>query len=371
MKLALIDGVWTLDGTAYEARDAALDAAVVGVPAKQRVMPGALRFWIPASSPDPEGGLVTADVVREIATELNASVHPRPIDGGSEDAPTHEFGYRGDVPANGWVHRAVVADVGGEPMMFLECEVLESVAPMLMQGRIAFSSVHVEWPDASADGETMGSAVLVSLGLTNRPANTNLPPIKSVRNGRTFAHVVMRAVPVGVPMADAKETPPASTEKAAPEAAKAAPTPEEMLAMIQDLQAQIAALKGDNAALEAARSAATAEIAELRSSMPADDAEAKAVAAVETALREGRFASSRKASYLVVARASLPLFEKQMAELPPLGQRVVLRSEAKPAESQKSIADEALEAAAKHYPEGPAREAFITRSKARFASKGA
>lgn len=377
MKLALIDGAWTLDGAAYEARDEALSASVAGVPEKARVMPGSSWVWIPASSPEPTGP-VTAEAVQAMADELNASTHPRPIDGGSEDSPTHAYAERGDVPANGWAHRAAVAEVNGAPMVFFQCEVVSNVAPLLSSGRLAFSSIHARFP-LKEDGEADSArAELVSLGLTNHPANTDLPPITVVRGGRTFAHVVTRAMSAGVcRMADKKEAPPAAKEPAV-EVKKAAPTPEEMVAMIEELTARIATLEGEkeamsseNKALEAARSAATAEIAELRSSMPADDAEAKAVAAVETALREGRFASSRKASYLVVARASLPLFEKQMAELPPLGQRVVLRSEAKPAESQKSIADEALESAAKHYPEGPAREAFITRSKARFASKGA
>ena len=371
MTLTVIDGVWTLDGEPFESRDAALDAAVAGVPTKARVMPGSSRFWIPASSADEAGGMITDATVHEMAAELNASTHPRPIDGGSEDAPTHEYGTRGDVPANGWAHRAAVAEVDGHPMMFLECEVLSSIAPLLREGRIAYSSVHVEWPRVEGSEDAYGPAVLVSLGLTNRPANTNLPPIQSVRNGRTFAHVVTRAVPVGVSMmAKEKEAPPAA-EKPAAEAMKMAPTVEELLVMIQELQAKVAEMEGEKVALEAARDVLAAQLVEARA-VPARDADADALADVDAAMRDGRFSERQKVAMVAMRKASKAVFDSTIALMPVLGARSTVRSEVNPPTAHATAAingeEAALTLALGAIPEHE-RAAFVLRQKARIAAR--
>ncbi len=371
MTLTVIDGVWTLDGEPFESRDAALDAAVSSVPTKARVMPGSSRFWIPASSADEAGGMITDATVYEMAAELNASTHPRPIDGGSDDAPTHEYGMRGDVPANGWAHRAAVADVDGHPMMFLECEVLATVAPLLWEGRIAYSSVHVEWPRVEGSEDAYGPAVLVSLGLTNRPANTNLPPIQSVRNGRTFAHVVTRAVPVGVSkMAKEKEAPPAA-EKPAAEATKAEPTMAEVMAMLEEAMARIAALEGEKVALEAARDVLASQLVEARA-VPVRDADADALADVDAAMRDGRFSERQKVAMVAMRKASKSVFDSTIALMPVLGTRSTVRSEVNPPTAHATAAingeEAALTLALGAIPEHE-RSAFVLRQKARVAAR--
>lgn len=371
MSLVFASGAWSLGDTVFETRDEALDAAVRGVAEKSRVMPGSWRFWIPASSADTDNGAITDATVREMAAQLNASKHPRPIDGGSDDAPTHEFGHRGDVPATGWVHRAVVADVDGVPMMFLECEVLASIAPLIEQGRIAFSSVHVEWPYLDAETDERGPAELVSLGLTNRPANTNLPPIKSVRNGRTFAHVVMRAVPVGVSkMAETKAAPPAA-DKPADEAAKAEPTMAEVMAKLDEALARIEALEGEKVALEAARDVLSSQLIEARA-VPARDADAEAVADVDAAMREGRFGERQKVAMVAMRKASKAVFDATVKLMPVMGTRSTAPAEVKPATAHAEAASDGAEAelrmASEAYPPGE-REAFIARQKARIAAR--
>ena len=370
MSLVFAAGKWSLGDAVFESRDEALDAAVRGVPEKSRVMPGSWRFWIPASSADAEGGAITDATVLEMAAQLNASNHPRPIDGGADDAPTHEFGYRGDVPATGWVHRAVIAEVDGAPMMFLECEVLASIAPLIEQGRIAFASVHVEW-EYDPETKESGPAFLASLGLTNRPANTNLPPIKSVRNGRTFAHVVMRAVPVGVSkMAEQKAAPPAA-DKSADEAAKAEPTMAEVMAKLDEALARIEALEGEKVALEAARDVLSSQLIEARAGT-ARDADAEAEADVNAAMREGRFGERQKTAMVAMRKASKAVFDSTVALMPVMGTRSTAPAEVKPATAHAEAASDGAEAELRMASEAlpfDQREAFIARQKARIAAR--
>ena len=378
MSLVFYQGVWSIEGKHFDSRDAALDAAVRGVAEKPRVMPGSSRFWIPSGSADKNGGKITSADIVDMAMGLNASSHPRPIDGASDDAPTHEFGYRGDVPATGWVHRAVIAEVDGEPMMFLECEVLSSVAPLIEQGRIAFASVHVEWPYADAARTQRGPAELVSLGLTNRPANTNLPPIYSERNGRTFAHVVMRAVPVGVSkMAEQKAAPPAA-DKPADEAAKAEPTMAEVMAKLDEALARIAALEGEKVALEAARDVLSSQLIEARAGT-ARDADAEAESDVNAAMREGRFGERQKPAMIRMRARSKLVFDETIALMPVMGTRSTAPAEVKPATAHAEARSAGIDAEAEmrmaaewsgvHSP--GEREAFLVRQQKRIdARKG-
>ena len=373
MSAVSVRGEWSFDGASVT-RDAALDAAVRGVPEKLRVMPGGERFWLPASSPE-ESGPVTGECIHSMACELNASTHPRPIDGGAGDSPTHAYAERGDVPATGWVHRAVVADVDGAPMLFLECEVLSSVAPLVREGRIAFTSIHAEIPREEGGELDSSGAVLVSLGLTNRPANEGLPPAMVVRGARTFAHVVTRAVALaGVCRMADKEAPPAAKDKPVEEVKKAEPTTAELLTRIEELEAKLSAAMGENEALSAMRDALSAEVTEARAAAPARDAEREAVEAVDTAVREGRFGKRQRDAMLVVARKDLEVFRASMFKLPKLGETTILRSEVKPAESLtvagQSAEVAALHEAATHRPEAE-RAAFITRGMARITARKA
>jgi len=362
-------GSWSVGDVAYETRDEALDAAITGVPAKPFIMPGSSRFWIPATSPE-SSGPVTAEAICAMVEELNASTHPRPIDGGSTDAPTHEYAERGDVPATGWIHRGVVAEVDGSIEAFLESEVMAPVAPFIREGRIAFSSIHAEFAVDAEGVAVASSARLVSLGLTNRPANTSLPPITAVRDGRNVAHVVTRARLAGVSQMAAEKVSAVAPPPDAPEEKKSAEmTMAEVMAKITEQDARIAALEGENASLSAARDALASELSVQRSATGADEAAAE----VEAAFVAGKFSASVKPAMLTCARQSLSVFRATVA-LMPSRSRVVRSAEAEPARvSVTSEAATVVEAAALELVRGAMTadeaKAFQERRAARLAAK--
>jgi hypothetical protein len=180
---------------ALEVVSAAASIASRGAVLRTDGEPDGVWRWLDATAEEDEpinGARISEVTVWELASSLNASSKPAPINGGgAEDgyvtSEPHGDARNGDGahPANGWAHAAVVVYAAdGRPHLYLWCELIESVAKEVDRGRLAFGSVFFAFEKVDeVDNFAAVGAVLISHALTNDPAVTTLSP-GSERSGR-------------------------------------------------------------------------------------------------------------------------------------------------------------------------------------------
>lgn len=296
---------------ARDDRPVAVQASEVAPPASCQVMPGSVWRWLHASVEESAPSPIDAAFLESLAAELNASMLPRPVDGGVGSV-VHGTVDDTATLANGWAHRAVVFDEDGKASLYLLCELLPEVAESTDSGRLAFGSIHAEY---RMDGDTVTSAELASHALTNRPANAQLSPSTAVRSAHGTTCVRGAAVLARSTEKSMDEKDKTVTEAAMPPDEK---KPEEMAAAdapapsVEELQAQIAEKDATIAALQAELEALKGESMDARESEAAL-AEKRAVDAVDTAISGGVIRKAAREQWLTLARSSLERFREMTA----------------------------------------------------------
>lgn len=307
--ITLVDGSWSAKGARFDTLEAALGTPVIASP----ILPEYTAQWISASV---VGGVaqVTPEVLAALVDDVRTRKVKRPVDGGSEDSEPHATARRSDALANGWIHDARLVLTGDGPEMQVLAELIPSIAANRKSGRLAYASIH-----ASVTKDGPGSQ-FHGLALTNMPLDPNVHASTIQRAHPPTPTPPREAIERARPAED-KMTP--DKPKDPPAEVKAAMTPEEMGAKLEEMAAMVAAQAEEIAALKAALTGTTEELAASRAAQ-VDETPEKLT---DKAISEGRIPRDQRPVYVELARKSRDSFDRIIAARAPLTGRIVSPSQ--------------------------------------------